>query len=194
MTKRLVMFAIAIMITLLGLLVVWQFHIVVVYVLFSLTLAATLRPLVQRLVRRRFLAAWRLDPYCTWWSWAIWLLLFLTGKSAVNEINSWPILFGQDKWVLPPWLEGSSFQLTLFAQLPTPGKLFEALTGNQGSSSCQPARPYTGNFRHHKWLHHHCVLEPILDPQSNSFRTALALVATFRTAQTSAQHLAYHRT
>ena len=34
--------------------------------------------------------------------------------------------------VLPIWLEGSSFQQALVAQLPPPSKLFEALTGDQG--------------------------------------------------------------
>ena len=62
MTKRLVMIATAVMITLLALLVLWQFHIVVVYVLISLTLAAALRPLVQRLVGRKLCGARGLDP------------------------------------------------------------------------------------------------------------------------------------
>ncbi len=133
MTKRLVMFATAIMITLLGLLVVWQFHIVVVYVLISLALAATLRPLVQRLVRRRFVVrvAWILLYLVVLGGFGF--LLFLTGKLAMNEIQQLAHSVSvQDKWVLPPWLEGSSIQLTLFAQLPTPSKLFEAFTGNQG--------------------------------------------------------------
>ncbi|HLO29670.1 MAG TPA: AI-2E family transporter, partial [Anaerolineales bacterium] len=38
----------------------------------------------------------------------------------------------QDEWRLPIWLEGSSFQRALVAQLPPPSKLFEAVTGEQG--------------------------------------------------------------
>jgi predicted PurR-regulated permease PerM len=38
----------------------------------------------------------------------------------------------QGAWKLPPWLEGSSFQQVLVARLPTPDKLFEAITGEQG--------------------------------------------------------------
>jgi putative permease len=38
----------------------------------------------------------------------------------------------QDRWMLPIWLQGSSFQQTLVAQLPPPSKLFEAVTGDQG--------------------------------------------------------------
>ena len=52
MTKQLVGFGVAVMTTLLALVVLWQFRGVVVYVLISLTLAAVLRPLVQRLVGR----------------------------------------------------------------------------------------------------------------------------------------------
>jgi predicted PurR-regulated permease PerM len=38
----------------------------------------------------------------------------------------------QGTWRLPPWLEGSSFQQILVARLPTPDKLLEAVTGEQG--------------------------------------------------------------
>jgi len=46
MTKQLVVFGTAVMTTLLALVVLWQFHIVIVYVLISLALAATVRPFV----------------------------------------------------------------------------------------------------------------------------------------------------
>ena len=49
MTKQLVVFGTAVMTTLLALVVLWQFRIVVFYVLISLALAATVRPLVNRL-------------------------------------------------------------------------------------------------------------------------------------------------
>ncbi len=57
--------ATAVMTTLLALVVLWQFRIVVVYVLISLALAAALRPLVSRLVGRGVVVrvAWIL---CTW--------------------------------------------------------------------------------------------------------------------------------
>ena len=65
MTKQLVVFGTAVMTTLLALVVLWQFRIVVVYVLISLALAATLRPLVNRLVRRGFVVR------------VSWILLYL---------------------------------------------------------------------------------------------------------------------
>jgi len=121
------------MTTLLALVVLWQFRIVVVYVLISLTLAAALRPLVNRLVGRGFLVrvAWILLVLVALGSFGF--LLFLTGETAINEIQQFAQTVSvQDTWRLPVWLEGSSFQQALVARLPPPSKLFEAVTGDQG--------------------------------------------------------------
>jgi predicted PurR-regulated permease PerM len=133
MTKKLVGFGAAIMTTLLALMVLWQFRIVVVYVLISLALAAALRPLVKRLAGRRFMvrAAWILLYLVCLGSFGF--LLFLTSEAAINEIQLFAQTVSvQDAWRLPVWLEGSSFQQALIARLPPPSKLFEAVTGNQG--------------------------------------------------------------
>jgi len=133
MTKQLVGFGTAVMTTLLALVVLWQFRIVVVYVLISLTLAAALRPLVNRLVGRGFVVrvAWILLYLVALGSFGF--LLFLTSKTAVNEIQQLAHTMSvQDEWRLPIWLEGSSFQQALVARLPPPSKLFEAVTGDQG--------------------------------------------------------------
>ena len=113
--------------------VLWQFRIVVVYVLISLTLAAALRPLVNRLVGRGFVVrvAWILLYLVVLGSFGF--LLFLTGETAINEIQQLAQTVSvQDEWKLPIWLEGSSFQQALVARLPPPSKLFEAVTGDQG--------------------------------------------------------------
>ena len=133
MTKRLVVFVTAVMTTLLALVVLWQFRVVIIYVLISLALAAALRPLAARLARRGFMAraAWILLYLVAVGSFGC--LLFLAGENAITEIQLLAqTVSTQDTWRLPIWLEGSSFQLALVAQLPTPGKLFEALTGDQG--------------------------------------------------------------
>jgi putative permease len=133
MTKRLVVFVTAVMTTLLALVVLWQFHIVLVYVLISLALAAALRPLAARLAGRSFVAraAWILLYLLGLGSFGF--LLFLTGETAVKDIGQLAhALSAQDQWLLPAWLAGSPFQLALVAQLPPPSKLFEALTGDQG--------------------------------------------------------------
>src|SRR3989304_2728715 len=74
MTKQLVGFATAVMTTLLALVVLWQFRIVVVYVLISLALAAALRPLVNRLVGRGFMVR------------TVWILLYLVALENVNYL------------------------------------------------------------------------------------------------------------
>jgi len=133
MTKQLVGFGTAVMTTLLALVVLWQFRIAVVYVLISLTLAATLRPLVNRLVGRGFVVrvAWILLYLVALGSFGF--LLFLTGRTAINEIQQLAHTVSvQGEWRLPIWLEVSSFQQALVARLPPPSKLFEAVTGDQG--------------------------------------------------------------
>ena len=54
MTRQIIRIGAAVMITLLALGLLWQFRTAAVYVLISLILAAALRPLVNRLVGRRF--------------------------------------------------------------------------------------------------------------------------------------------
>jgi predicted PurR-regulated permease PerM len=133
MTKQLVRFGTAVMTTLLALVVLWQFRIVVIYVLISLTLAAALRPLVKRLVGKRFVVrvAWILIYLMALVSFVF--LLYQTGETAINEIQQLgQTVSVQDGWRLPLWLEGSSFQQALVERLPPPSMLFEALTGDQG--------------------------------------------------------------
>src|SRR4030066_1095151 len=111
MTKQLVGFGTAVMTTLLALVVLWQFRIVVVYMLASLTLAAALRPLVNRLVGRGFVVrvSWILLYLVALGSFGF--LLFLTGETAINEIQQLAHTVSvQDEWRLPIWLEGRSVQ------------------------------------------------------------------------------------
>ena len=133
MTMRLVGFAAAVMTTLLALVVLWQFRTVVAYLLISLTLAAALRPLANRLVGRGFVVrlAWILVYLVVLVGFGY--LLVQTGVTAVKEIQQVShTLSVQDEWSLPIWLQGSSFQQAVMARLPPPSKLFEAAAGNQG--------------------------------------------------------------
>lgn len=136
MTKQVIRFAAAVMTTLLALVVLWQFRIVAVSLLLSLTLAATLRPLVNRLVGRSFVVrvAWVLLYLVVLVSFVF--LLFLVSETAIDEIQQMAHTVTepsvQDAWWLPLWLQGSSFQQTLVALLPPPSELLEAITGDQG--------------------------------------------------------------
>lgn len=133
MNKQLVKYGAAVMTTLLALLVLWQFRIVVIYVAISLMLAATLRPLINRLAGRRFIvrAAWVILYLVALASFGY--LLVLTSQSAFSEIQVLAQSMAvQDEWALPLWLQGSSFERSLISRLPPPSVLFLAVAGNQG--------------------------------------------------------------
>jgi len=133
MTKQIVVFGAAVMTTLLALVVLWQFHIVIVYVLISLALAATVRPFVINWTKHGLAIRVALILLFIIGLGSFVYLIFLVGKFAIEDIQQLArTLSVQGTWKLPPWLEGSSFQQILIARLPTPDKLFEALTGEQG--------------------------------------------------------------
>ncbi|HUE99589.1 MAG TPA: AI-2E family transporter [Anaerolineales bacterium] len=133
MTKQLVIFGTAVMTTLLALVVLWQFRIVVVYLLVSLALAATVRPLMKDWSRRSIALRVILILFYLVSLGIFGFLLFLVGRIAISEIQQLSQTVSVlGTWRLPPWLEGSSFQQVLVARLPTPDKLFEAITGEQG--------------------------------------------------------------
>ncbi len=133
MTKQLVVIGAAVMATLLALTALWQFHIVIVYVLVSLALAATVRPLVQYwsehgLVRRVLLVVGIIACLA-----ALGFLLFMSGDAVISQIQKFVVsLAVKDEWSLPAWLQGSSFQRMLMSRIPQPGKLLVAITGDQG--------------------------------------------------------------
>jgi len=121
------------MVTLLALLVLWQFRIVVIYVLISLILAATLRPLVNRLESMRW--APRIACFLIFivFLGSIGLLVYYASKLAGSEIQILgKSLSEQDAWTLPFWLEGSTFQKYLMVRLPPPSDFVEAIFSNEG--------------------------------------------------------------
>lgn len=133
MTKQVVVFGTAVMTTLLALAVVWQFRIVVIYVLVSLALAATVRPFLTGWSRRSLVARLGLILLYLVGLGAFGFFIFLVGKFAITDIQQIAqTLSVQGVWRLPMWMEGSSFQQLLVTWLPTPDKLFEAITGEQG--------------------------------------------------------------
>ena len=122
MIKQLVVIGTAVMTTLLALVVLWQFRIVVVYVLISLALAATVRPLVMDWTRRRLVMRLVLVLLYTVSLGGFGFLIFHVGRFVVSDIQQFAqTLSVQGTWVLPPWLEGSSFQHTLVAMAANTG-------------------------------------------------------------------------
>jgi predicted PurR-regulated permease PerM len=133
MTKQLITFGTAVMTTLLALVLLWQFRSVVIYVVISLALAATVRPFFKGWSKHRLVTRLALILLYLVTLGSFGFLIFLTGKYVIGDIQQLAqTLSVQGTWRLPPWLEGSSFQQTLVTWLPTPDKLFEAVTGEQG--------------------------------------------------------------
>lgn len=132
MTKRLVMIGAAVMTTLLALAMIWQFRIVVIYVLISLALAATVRPLVRSESRRNFRTRLLLILLYGVGISIFGLLILLVGRLLIGDLQQLAQKISlQSTWMLPSWLEGGLFQQVLNRWLPTPDKLFEAIISQQ---------------------------------------------------------------
>lgn len=133
MTKQVVWFGMAVMTTLLALLVLWQFRIVVVYVLVSLALAAAVRPLVERWARQGFGVRLALILLFLGALGSFGFLLFLGSVSVTRELQQLAQRVSvQEEWRLPEGLKGSSFEQAVAMRLPSPGDLFKEFTGEQG--------------------------------------------------------------
>ncbi len=133
MTKQIIRIGIAVLATLLALVVLWQFRVIIAYILISLILAAALRPLANRLVGQKIIVriGWILI-YLVVLAGFIFII-FLTGKAFVSEVQVFSAgISTQDAWTLPPWLEGTTFQKTLVSWLPPPSTLLKAITGENG--------------------------------------------------------------
>ena len=132
-TRQLLTFGTAVLVTVLGLLLLWQFRLVFVYVLFSLALAASLRPLAKRLTGRKRLQRLGLLLLFLLLLGGFALLLGLSVARAAGDVQR---LAGQvavqDEWQQPPWLAGTAFQQVLDERVPPPSVLFSALTGDEG--------------------------------------------------------------
>lgn len=132
MTKQLVVIGTAVMTTLLALVVLWQFRIVVIYVLISLALAATVRPIVRSESRRSFVTRLLLVLLYVLSIGILGLLIFLVSRLLIGDLQELAQNVSiQSTWMLPPWLQGGLFQGALDRWLPTPEKLLESITGQR---------------------------------------------------------------
>ena len=132
MTKRLLMSGAAVMTTLLALVVLWQFRIVVIYVLIALALAVTVRPIARSNPRRKLMPRLLLILLYIVGIGIFFLLIFLIGRLLIGDLQQLASKISiQSAWVLPLWLEGGLFQQALDRWLLTPDKLFEAITSQR---------------------------------------------------------------
>ncbi len=132
MTKQIVMIGTAVMTTLLALVALWQFRIVVIYVLISLALAATVRPIARSESRRNLVTRLLLILLYVLSIGIFGLLIFLVGRVLIGDLQELAQTVSEEStWVLPSWLEGSLLTQALGRWLPTPDKLFEAITSQR---------------------------------------------------------------
>ena len=156
MTKQIVWLGTAVMVTLLALLLLWQFRLVVVYVLLSLVLAAALRPLLKRPEGQRLAVRVALLSFYLIALGGFGVLLFAGSASAVRDIQelAWlaappevmpdltrPLAY--DAWRLPAWLKGGLLQEALDTRLPPPSQLIAVLVGDQGDLVLSTALGFT---------------------------------------------------
>jgi putative permease len=132
MTRRLLVIGAAVMTTLLALVVLWQFRNVVIYVLISLALAATVRPIARSEPGRKFVTRLLLILLYLVSFGLLVLLILLAGRLLIGDLQQLASKISiQSTWMLPPWLEGGPFQQALDRWLLTPDKLFEAITSQR---------------------------------------------------------------
>ena len=132
MTRQLVIIGTAVMTTLLALVALWQFRIVVIYVLISLVLAATIRPIARSESRRNFVTRLLLILLYAVSIGIFGILIFLVGRLLIGDLQELAQTISEEStWVLPAWLEGSLFQQALDRWMPAPDKLFEAITSQR---------------------------------------------------------------
>src|SRR5690349_14465485 len=134
MNKRVFVIATAVMTTLLALVALWQFRSVVIYVLISLALAATVRPIaiIRNESSRKLLTRLLLILLYVIGFGILGLLFFFVGRLLLGELQRLAeTISTQGTWMLPAWLQGSSFQQLFDRWLPAPDKLFAAITGQR---------------------------------------------------------------
>ena len=132
MTNRLLVIAIGVMSTLLALAAVWQFRIVMIYVLISLLVAATFQPSRRnRYIRPRQSRTQLILRYLAAVALFV-MLIFLAGQFLASDFQELvENLTEQSTWLLPAWLQGSSIESVISRWLPTPNQLLAAFTSQR---------------------------------------------------------------
>jgi len=128
MTKRILVIATAIMTTMLALVALWQFRIVLVYLLLSLVIAATFRPISKSESRDDLRTRILLVLQYVVGVIVVGLLIFIVGRFLVNDFQQLTQKLSSDStWALPSWLQSPSMQQALARWLPTPDNLFKGI-------------------------------------------------------------------
>lgn len=129
MTKQNAVIAAAIMTTLLALVALWQFRIVLIYLLLSLVIAATFRPISLGETRHSLRTRLRLIFQYLLALAVVVALLFIVGRFLVHDFQQLAENLSEESaWALPAWMQGEMMQAWLARWLPTPDSLFRGIT------------------------------------------------------------------
>ena len=142
--KRVALFTALVMATLLVVLLLWQFRAVVWLFILSLAVAATVRPLIERLVHRGVPTGVALLAVYLLGIVALAGLIVAISQPLVQEMQHLANDFiNTYENVLSTWPKGSLVQQMVAAQLPVANALLAGVTGSQGIALAQTALGFT---------------------------------------------------
>lgn len=143
----LVRYAVIILATLGLLLVVWQFRLALVLFALSLIVAATVRPLVDALVKRGMSRSLAIALVYTLGMGLFVGGVFLVGRPMLEELsrgtNNFIAFYER---ISVTWPEGTQFQRAIAAQLPPPAELYQAIAGKRGEALAGTVLGVAQNF------------------------------------------------
>ena len=142
--KRVALFTALVMATLLVVLLLWQFRAVVWLFILSLAVAATVRPLIERLVHQGMPTGVALLAVYLLGVLALAGLIVAISQPLVQEMQRLANDFiNTYENVLSTWPKGSLVQQMVAAQLPVANALLAEVTGAQGMALAQTALGFT---------------------------------------------------
>jgi putative permease len=145
---RVIRYATIVVITLAGLLLLWQFSIAIVLFLLSLAVAAALRPLIGSLMGRRVSKRLALAIVYSLLVVSIVGALFLVTPRILEELQtaSDDLIASYDRAKTEWPVRGTLFQQTLAEQLPPSADLYEAMVSGEGIPALQGVFGVAQNF------------------------------------------------
>jgi putative permease len=126
--------------------IVWQLHEAVVLFLFSLAIAAAMRPVIDELVAYRWPRSLALVTTYLLGVMLMGTLVYLTAVPLAHEVREALAGFvrGYDR-VTTPWAQGSSLEQVLYNRLPRANVLADVVMGRSGYALAQTLLGVTWN-------------------------------------------------
>lgn len=145
--KQVIRYTVVILLTLGGLLLLWEFREAIVLFLLSLALAAAFRPPVELLIARKFP---RVPAILLTYFVGIaflFLLIYLISGPLTRELQQATDNFAVAYTLIQEqWSEGNQFQQAIAGQLPPLETLYGAVAGEQGAAFFQTVVGFAANL------------------------------------------------